>query len=121
MVREFPVGLFRLPKFEAEASISPCIATPSTSRRVPSGLCKKFKRLFEGIIKGDADNRKDPRIVNFFGLLDFGVFAVSIRITFRDFEVGEGDKELISMDLREVESRIFGLEERGREGLEGSF
>ena len=77
--------------------------------------------MFEGIIKGEGERRKGPRIVDFPWLPAFGVFAVSIRMTLRDLEVGEGDRELMSMDLREVESRILGLEEGGREGLEEKF
>ena len=71
----------------------------------------------EGIIKGEGERRKEPRIVNFFGLPVFGVFVVSMRMTLRDLEVGDGERELISMDFRETVSRILGLEDGVREGL----
>jgi len=38
-------------------------------------------------------------------------------MTLRDLEVGDGERELISMDFREIVSRILGLDDKGREGL----
>lgn len=31
--------------------------------------------------------------------------------------MGDGDKEVISIDLREIVSRILGLDDKGREGV----